>query len=279
MHIPGAKKASQGKVISMANARDQDVQGSSRYNVPALEKGLDILELLAGEPGGLNVTEISQRLGRSTGELYRLIQYLDWRGYLERNRDGDRYQLSMRMFRLSHEHPPVRSLVSVALPLMEELTLNIGQSCHMGVLDRASVVIVGQVDSPLAIRYSVRLGAQFPIWETSSGLLIAAYLTSPDKEKVFELLERLIEPDEIEAFRRKIGEIYKRGFEERPSELIPGIINISRPVFNHVGKVAAAITVPFLGQRGNPVSIGEVEAAVERTAEAISTALGHGVAS
>lgn len=258
----------------VAKTADQDASGASRYNVPALEKGLDICELLAGEPEGLSVTEMSLRLGRSTGEIYRLIQYLDWRGYLDREPKGDRYTLSMRMFRLSHEHPPVRSLVSTALPAMESLAAEIGQSCHLGVLDRASVVIVAQVDSPLPIRYSVRLGAQFPIWETSSGLLIGACLLPEPREQLLELLTRLIDADELGAFKAKIAEIALRGYEERPSALIPGILNLSRPIYGLNDRVVGALTVPYLEQRTSQVSLASASAALAQTAATISASLG-----
>ena len=49
---------------------------TSRYRAPALEKGLDVIELLAAEKSPLNLSAISQRLGRSSGELFRMLQVL-----------------------------------------------------------------------------------------------------------------------------------------------------------------------------------------------------------
>src|SRR5437762_9647214 len=50
---------------------------TSRYRAPALEKGLDVIELLAAEKSPLNLSAISQRLGRSSGELFRMLQVLE----------------------------------------------------------------------------------------------------------------------------------------------------------------------------------------------------------
>jgi len=252
----------------------EDRQTASRYSVPALEKGLEILELLAQEPTGLSGTQIANRLGRSTGEIYRIIQYLEWRGYLERDRESDLYSLTMRMFRMSHEHPPLRSLVAIAVPLMETLAAEIGQSCHLAVMDRTAIVIVAQVDSPLPIRHSVRLGAQFPIWETSSGFLIGAHLTPSARDLLLSQLAHLVDQAEIEAFKAKIAEIATAGHEARPSLMIPGIINISHPVFGHNGQIVAALTVPFMAQRSNPMSLEAADAALAQKAAALSNALG-----
>ena len=49
---------------------------NDRYRAPALDKGLDILELLAGIEGGLTQAEIAKALGRSPNEFYRMLERL-----------------------------------------------------------------------------------------------------------------------------------------------------------------------------------------------------------
>ena len=246
----------------------------SRYSVPALEKGLDILELLAREPEGLNVTAMAGRLSRSTGEMYRIIQYLEWRGYIDRDRERDLYSLSFRVFRLAHEHPPLKSMVACATPIMEALAGEIGQSCHLVVVDRLSIVIVAQVDSPLPIRYSVRLGAQFPIQEKSSGLLLAAFMPQTHFDALIEELSHTLDADALKTFIADVAQVREAGLENRESWLIPGITNLCRPVYNHTGLVIASLTVPFLAQRGNQVSAEDCSQALARAAETLSRSLG-----
>ncbi|MDQ2765259.1 MAG: helix-turn-helix domain-containing protein, partial [Pseudomonadota bacterium] len=97
------------------------------YRAPALEKGLDILELLAIEEKPLTVSAIVQRLGRSTGELFRMIQVLEHRGFVAQ--DGGGYVLTTRLFELGLKRPPVRNLAEIAMPVMRQLSSKIGQSC------------------------------------------------------------------------------------------------------------------------------------------------------
>ena len=68
-----------------------------RYRAPALDKGLDMLELLAGVDGGLTQAEIAKQLGRSHNELYRMLDTLVRRGYVARI-DGDRFALTLKLF-------------------------------------------------------------------------------------------------------------------------------------------------------------------------------------
>ena len=55
-----------------------------RYTAPALEKGLDVLELLASVSEALTHSEIARRLGRSVSEVFRMLVCLEERGYISR---------------------------------------------------------------------------------------------------------------------------------------------------------------------------------------------------
>lgn len=257
-----------------SDRRSQESKESTRYNVPALEKGLEILELLARSSGPLNLTAISEALGRSTGEIYRILQYLDHSDFIVRDLDSDSYSLSMKMFHLSHDNLPVRSLTAAAVPIMEELAAKTGQSCHLGVLDRVNVTIIATITSHLPIIYTVRLGAQFPVWETSSGILLCSFQSGPAERTLFSNLAQVIDKDAMAVLRTKIAQVRTAGFEERPSMRIPGIINISFPVRDRLENVVAALTVPYLPQRTGFTTIDEVRDFASHASENLSKALG-----
>ena len=91
-------------------------QGAQRYAAPALEKGLDILEALAASPAGYTLAELAQKIGRSVSEIFRMAVTLQRRGFVQVD-ENDRYSLTLKMFELAHRQQPLKSLVSVALPL------------------------------------------------------------------------------------------------------------------------------------------------------------------
>jgi len=265
----GSTKDADASISSQESGKPE-----TRYNVPALEKGLDILELLARTSGPLNLTAIATALGRSTGEIYRVLQYLDHSGYIARAEYSDTYSLSMKMFHLSHDNPPMRTLTAAAVPIMEELAARTGQSCHLGVLDRVNVTIVATITSPLPIIYTVRLGAQFPAWETSSGILLCSFQQDEERRSLFAGLAQLIDQDAMKALLAKMEEVSKAGYEERPSIRIAGIINLSFPVRDRLNRVIAALTVPYLPQRASITSLDEVRVMARQAAGDLSQALG-----
>src|SRR5258708_36510177 len=88
------------------------------YPTPALEKGLDILELFARTPEGLTVSEVARRLNRTMSEIFRMLLCLEQRAYLPQSASRDRYHLPLRRFRLAQEDPPPTRMVPEPLPIM-----------------------------------------------------------------------------------------------------------------------------------------------------------------
>ncbi len=252
---------------------NEHVGASGRYRAPALEKGLDIIELLASSASGMSLTTIAGTLGRSMGEIYRIALALEARGYIRRDQNSDHYALTLKLFELSHENPPTNRLLSVALPLMEKLAADSQQSCHLAVLSGARVLIVAQVDAPRAMHYCVRLGTQFPLAETSSGAVLFAYQPEHHQNALLDASIASF-PELAETLPERAAKVLAEGGERRPSLVVSGVTNLSQPVFDHRGIIAAALTIPFLAQTGLAVSVDEAEQAVIKAAASISVALG-----
>jgi DNA-binding IclR family transcriptional regulator len=251
----------------------EDTDSSGRYRAPALEKGLDIIELLASAATGMSLSTIASTLGRSMGEIYRIALALEARGYIRRDPDSDHYALTLKIFELSHENPPTNRLLSVALPLMERLAAEAQQSCHLAVLSGARVLIVAQVDAPRAMHYAVRLGAQFPLAETSSGAVLLAYQPPHHRQALFDAAVAST-PELTQELPERLDTVLACGGERRASLVVTGVTNLSRPVFDHRGTIVAALTIPYLPQRGITVDIDAAEGFVVATANGISAALG-----
>ncbi|MET0209944.1 MAG: IclR family transcriptional regulator, partial [Burkholderiaceae bacterium] len=149
-----------------------------RYRAPALDKGLDILELLAEQPQGLTRAEIVKAMGRSQSEIYRMLERLVARQYVTRSLEGDRYALGLKLFVLGQRHPPFNRFVARAQPLMDAFSKASEQSCHLGLYDRGNITVVAQVASPGNWGLSIRLGARVSLVDTGSGHVFLAHQTA-----------------------------------------------------------------------------------------------------
>src|SRR5579862_4776573 len=146
-----------------------------RYAAPALDKGLDILELFAAETGGMNASEVARRLGRTVGEIFRMLFRLEQRGYVSQIPPDDRYFLTLKLFEVAQSHNPLHLLASEARTLLQRVAHETRQSCHLAMLSHGQVVVVAQVDAPGNMGFSVRLGARVDLLNTASGHVILAF--------------------------------------------------------------------------------------------------------
>lgn len=241
----------------------------SKSSVPAVEKALDVLELLAEAPNGLTMNEIVDTLNRTMGEIYRVVVYLTERGYLEHDADTSRYVLTLRLFELSHRHDPTERLIREALPKLERIAVRTNQSCHLGVLNRTNILVLASVQSPLPAGYLVRTGALFPVQQTSSGHVILAFSPEAEQRRYLSHQSETVRKD----VEKRLARIRDQGFEDTASTMIHGVRNLCVPVFDTRG-VVAAITSGFIGQIGGVTSAAETLAAIRTSALELSKSLG-----
>jgi DNA-binding IclR family transcriptional regulator len=232
--------------------------GADQYAVPALDKALDILELLADEAGGMSQTAIADATGRSVGQIFRVLASLERRGYLVRDRQSGLYGLSTMLFDLAHRHPPLRGLITAATVPMRELADEIRQSCNLSVLDAGRVRVIAQVESPADFGFRVRVGALFPVGGTATGSVLVAGAA----DDIRGMLAGECDADELAAAA-------SAGHVRRHDALQPGITDLVVPVRGDAGRTVAALTVPYIATTFSGSREDEVLAAALRTAERI----------
>lgn len=219
-----------------------------RYRAPALDKGLDILELLATQPQGLTRAEIVKEMDRSANEIYRMLERLVARQYVMRNASGDRYALSLKLFALAHMHPPLSRLINQALPVMDEFARKAEQSCHMGVYDRGNVLISAQINSPRGWSFSVQRGARVGLLDTASGHVLLAFCDQGSYQRM--RAEHTPVDGEVpiseEALAAALTEVRAHGYLERDSAQSFGVADISYPILGPDNSALATLTCPYI---------------------------------
>jgi DNA-binding IclR family transcriptional regulator len=219
-----------------------------RYRAPALDKGLDILELLATQSHGLTRAEIVKEMDRSASEIYRMLERLVARQYVLRNPSGDRYALSLKVFALAHMHPPLSRLINQATPVMDEFARKAEQSCHMGVYDRGNVLICTHINSPSGWSFSVQRGARVGLLDTASGHLLLAYADTGSYQRMraeHTPLDGEV-PITEEKLQATLTAIRKMGYLERDSAQSFGVTDISFPILAPDNTALATITCPYI---------------------------------
>src|ERR1700682_693586 len=185
-----------------------------RYAAPALEKGLDILALLASVSDALTHSEIAGHLGRTINEVFRMLVCLEERGYISRTGPDERYQLTLKLFEIIHHHRPLQRLIAQARPLVQQVASDTGQSCHLAMLNHAEVVVVAQFDAPGNMGFSIRLGANIDLLNTASGHVILAFQSDEVRARAVGAWRCRSGKPVPAGLYRHLNRIRRRGYED-----------------------------------------------------------------
>lgn len=230
------------------NASPKATPEDTRYRAPALDKGLDILELLAGHLQGMTRAEIIKALNRSPSEIYRMLERLVARRYVIRSTEGDRYSLSLKLLALGLCHPPIGRMVALAQPLMNQFSAQAEQSCHLGVYDQGNVLVIAQVPGPGVWGMAVRIGAHVGLVDTCSGQVLLAFQAPEQRARM--LAEHRAVQGEIpfpqEKLEASCQRIAAQGHECRESLQSYGVTDISSPILGPDGHAIAVLTSPYI---------------------------------
>jgi DNA-binding IclR family transcriptional regulator len=248
----------------------------ARYRAPALEKGLDILELIAERPEGLSQSEIARALGRTVGEIFRMLNCLVERGYLTIQRPGDRYVVTFKMFELAHRHGVVERLLSNALPLMKELAAHVHQSCHLALIEGGHATVVAHVDSPGHVGFSVRVGSVLSLPSTAAGRVLLAFQTSEDRARYLSRATKDSDLGDLNSLAAALERVRARGYESLDGTRIRGIHDVGYPVLDQRGSAIAALSVPYLERLDVPdtSSFDRTRETLQHSAARLTASLG-----
>jgi len=223
---------------------EQGKGGTRSYSAPALEKGFDILELLAQEQGGLTISEIAARLGRSISEVFRVIIVMERRLWLRKDPGTDRYSVTYRALDVAFRATPAQTLSQAAAPVMFDLAAAVNQSCHLVIRAQDRGIVVHRQESPAAVGFAIRLGTAVDLAVSCSGHVLLAF--APEERRKQILTGLLGSGAALRSALSRLDKVRAQGFEMQPSARTNGVTDVSYPVFGFDGQVAAAMTIPFL---------------------------------
>ncbi|WP_179402779.1 IclR family transcriptional regulator [Burkholderia guangdongensis] len=240
----------------MSESEDSALDAADPYLVPALERGLRILELFSHHDPVLTPNVISQRLGLPRTTAIRLVQTLTTLGYLERaNRDRD-FRLGPRVMKLGFEYLSSLAITDIGTPVIERLRDETGYASHLVVRDGRDVVFVAKAwtrDSTLST-IKVNVGTRIPAHASVHGHVLLGDLSETELAALFP--ESML-PTYTPHTPRTAKEVYERaqkyvaeGCAVSESSFEPGISVISAPVRDCSRMIVAAVTLtvarPFL---------------------------------
>ncbi len=250
-------------------------------SVPALDRSLDIVEMLSISPQGMTLSEISQRLEVPKNAVFRITQTLQARGYLLRDKETMAFRLSGRWLKLATPRARRISLPEAVRPAMVALRDLTEETVQLGVLNDYFGTIIDQVEGTQPLRIVVDLGLRFTLYSNAPGKLLLAHMPEKQREKALSKIKLVAHTSRTiiskDALRKECERIVSQGYSVDYAEADEGIHCIAAPVRisegNPQNDVPGAIWISGPAKRLPKDRFAELGRQVREAAEQASRAI------
>jgi len=237
-----------------------------------------IIEFLANSKDWVSLRAMARELHISAASAYRALSTLKELGYVRQHPEDAKYQLTLKICSISAQVLDSIQLRQVAHPFLQQLTSATNETTHLAVLEGTEFAYIDKVDNAQAVRMRSRVGQRGRLYCTAVGKSILAFV--PETE-----LERLLLPIDLRPltehtitdptkFREELTNIRQLGYAVDDEENEVGIRCIGSPVYDHTGRLAAALSISGWTITMTKERIPELVPLLLQTCQKISRELG-----
>jgi DNA-binding IclR family transcriptional regulator len=239
---------------------------------------LDLIEIVSEYPKGISLAEISESSKLAKSTTRRILSCLIDRNYLFQNKSTGNYFLSLKLLEISGKHAGSIDVLSVAMPHLDKLSGELGETVHFVIMDGADVVYLHKkLPMNSGSQMSSRIGARIPMYRTAVGKAILSILPEKEVKSIWESSEiASITPNTITEYPRLINELIKVkeiGYAIDCEENELGVMCVAFPV-SIPGIVPTAFSVSCLQPKMTDKRIAEIVMHGRRTQSEIYAGLG-----
>ena len=217
-----------------------------RSRLPAVDRAMSLLELLAVSREGLTLSEVSRRLDIPKSTTHYLIHTLTTRGYVQRTRNG-RHSLGFRIADVAGASTAELSLGTLSTPHLRQLVARMNLTATVAILRGAEAVIISRATSPQDAAGGAWVGRHVDLHCTAQGKALIAQLHENEINKLFgrrelaQFTSKTIKS--LIALKAHLAEVRSNGFAINDEEHVYGVRAVAAPVVDLRRGVVAAISV------------------------------------
>lgn len=209
--------------------------------IRSVERALDVLLCFAGEPGGLGVTQIAEKVDLYKSTVHRILAALESRGFVRQDSVTGRYHLGLKALELARGYLTSGDLPTVAYPEMSALRDRARETVSLYVRDGCERVRVQRAEGPLTVRRVVGLGERLPLYLGASGKALLAWAPAGEREAVLhECLPAGFDRAGLEA---DLAAVRSRGWAVSIEEREEGAGSVAAPILDRMGRCVAALAI------------------------------------
>jgi IclR family acetate operon transcriptional repressor len=240
--------------------------------VKSLDRGLDILEYVAGCAEPPSFSQLLGNLGIPRSSLFHLLTNLLSRNFLERDPGTERYRLGAEIVAIARkvQRPSLQDRVA---PLLRQLSLEVSETSGFYVQVGDAVEVVASAISTQALSYTMKVGMKAPLYAFSAGKIVLSELHPGELSRYLARVTLApVTPHTIRSrsrLKKEIQDVKAAGFAYSREEFTLGITAIATAVRTEE-RFYGAINLAVPTVRFTPSRDAEYREALRRAADIIA---------
>jgi DNA-binding IclR family transcriptional regulator len=254
--------------------------GGRTYRIRSVSRALEILACFSQNRPELSLNEICELTSLPKPTIFRLLSVLEAARFVERCPDKDKYQVGIKAFEVGCVFLSHLSVERVARPIMDSLSKQFHLSVNLGILDQGQVVYLAVSEPDTFFRYTPIIGYRHYVHCSALGKALVAPLPEDQMDEIlFTIGMPALTPHTITSpsvFKEHLAVVRQRGYATDIQEGGLGFCCLAVPIYNHEGKVVAAMSISGSSVHFDDDGIKRFAAAMKEAAAQVSAGLGYG---
>ena len=246
--------------------------------VPALDRGLTILEMVSKSRSGLTFSQLARSLDFPKSSIHSMLVTFERLGYLHRSETTGRYACGIKLAEIANMAMDGTGMREKASPLLRDLSERTGLTVHLAILEGQEATLIAKAATIAGQHIATWTGKRLDLHCTSLGKCLIAYLEESQIDDIIRRRGLLRHNENTIRSARKLKEDLEatrtRGFALDDQEEEIGVRCVGAPIFNADGRVIAAVSLSATIEQMGPENQKELISALQHTAVAISGRLG-----
>lgn len=255
------------------------MDAAAKHRIPVIDRMMEILGRLHEGAGETGIRDLAKQLDVPRTTVYRILNTLQFHCMVVRTSEGQ-YRLGPRLLTLASRATAEDSydLNALAVPHLRRLSSETGETSKISIVEGTRLLVLATVPGIRAYALSVTPGEYLPLTVGAAGKMLLAHLPESEQKQILARFSR--EEGNTETRVRKLTSelvrVKRQGWAEDKGEYTPSVYAFAAPVIGPSGRVAAAVSVPYLGggtaERSEAIKTAVIATAAEIGAELLAQA-------
>lgn len=252
---------------------------SDKYNVKAVERCFQILDLSIKIDDPLSIQDVCNELEINSNMAFRLLATMTNAGYLIKDETSNRFSISLKVLQLSRKSLLSLDIRKIAMPYLELLWSQVqNANINLAVFNSSEIVVIDRIDSQNLPRTYFTPGKTLPFHCTALGKILTCELSETELNNLIKRkgLKSFTDSTitEPETLKNELARVRKEQLARDRNEFILNDNCNAAPIRDKNGKIVAGISISAFENYMSAEEVEDTKNILYDTARKISDAMG-----